>query len=180
MTLKQVHSSPVWLSAHKRLGKLSILVEGKAGERMCFQGSPRSWGLAPQVRPPSLLPGPQFPGQGRVPPTPSEPCKHEPCKHISRWAQHCPWGRRLPECISTTAGRHAGVTQPRAPGTSHGRAMLGSPSWGRLAPPMGPRRRLAGGALACEKPKRRAQLALAEGSKQPREAFAGSCWPAPR
>ena len=36
MTLKQVHSSPVWLSAHKRLGKLSILEEGKAGERMCF------------------------------------------------------------------------------------------------------------------------------------------------
>ena len=113
----------------------------------------------------------------------SGPCAaytFRPCKHISRSAQHCPWGRRLPECISTTAGRHAGVTQPRAPGTSHGRAMLGSPSRGRLAPPMGPQRRVAGRALACEKPKRRAQLALAEGSKQPREAFAGSCWPAPR
>ena len=59
-------------------------------------------------------------------------------------------------------------------------AMLGSPSQGHLAPPMGPRRRVAGGALACEKPKRRAQLALVEGSKQPREAFAGSCWAAPR
>ena len=112
----------------------------------------------------------------------SGPCAaytFRPCKHISRSAQHCPWGRKLPECISTTAGRHAGVTQPRAPGTSHGRAMLGSPSRGHLAPPMGPRRRVAGAALACEKPKQRAQLALAEGSKQPREAFAGSCWAAP-
>ena len=124
---------------------------------MCFQGPPRSWGLAPQVSPPSLLPGPQFPGQGRVPPTPSKPCKH-----ISRSAWHCPWGRRLPECISTTAG-----------------AMLGSPSRGHLAPPMGPQQRVAGRALACEKPKWRAQLALVEGSKQPREAFAGSCWAAP-
>ena len=59
-------------------------------------------------------------------------------------------------------------------------AMLGSPSQGHLAPPMGPRRRLAGGALACKKPKQRAQLALVEGSKQPREAFAGSGWAALR
>ena len=68
---------------------------------------------------------------------PCAPYTFRPCKHISRSAQHCPWGRKLPECISTTAGRHAGVTQPRAPGTSHGRAMLGSPSQGHLAPPMG-------------------------------------------
>ncbi|CAI9164373.1 unnamed protein product, partial [Rangifer tarandus platyrhynchus] len=32
----------------KRLGKLSILEERKAGDRMCFKGSPRSTGLAPQ------------------------------------------------------------------------------------------------------------------------------------
>ena len=175
---------------------------------MCFQGSPRSWGLAPQVGPPSLLPGPQFPGQGRVPPTPSglantfpgqrstargegsfrsvsapqrgamlgspsrghlAPPMGVPCwGHLAKGTWHLPWA-----C-------HAGVTQLRAPGTSHGRAMLGSPSRGHLAPPMGPRRTVAGGALACEKPNRRAQLALVEGSKQPREAFASSCWAAPR
>ena len=49
-----------------------------------------------------------------------------PCwGHPAEGTWHLPWA-----C-------HAGVTQPRAPGTSHGRAMLGSPSRGHLAPPMG-------------------------------------------
>ena len=125
---------------------------------MCFHGSPRSWGLAPQVRPPSLLPGPQFPGQGRVPPTPSGLANTFP-------------GER------STARGEGGFRSVSAPQQG---AMLGSTSRGHLAPPMGPRRRVAGGALACEKLKPRAQLALAEGSKQPQEAFAGSCWPALR
>ena len=137
----------------------AIYLGGRKGRREnVFSGLSSQLGYgSPEVSPPSLLPGPQFPGQGRVPPTPSEPCKH-----ISRSARHCPWGRRLPECISTTAG-----------------AMLGSPSRGHLAPPMGPQQRVAGRALACEKPKWRAQLALVEGSKQPWEAFAGSCWATP-
>ena len=55
-------------------------------------------------------------------------------------------------------------------------AMLGSHGRGHLAPPMGPRRRVAARHLACEKLKQVAKLALAEGSKQPWEAFASSCW----
>ena len=82
---------------------------------MCFQGSPRSWGLAPQVRPPSLLPGPQFPGQGRVPPTPSGLANTFP-------------GER------STARGEGGFRSVSAPQRG---AMLGSPSRGRLAPPMG-------------------------------------------
>ena len=104
------------------------------------------------------------PSRGHLAPPMGVPC----WGHLAKGTWHLPWA-----C-------HAGVTQLRAPGTSHGRAMLGSPSRGHLAPPMGPRRTVAGGALACEKPNRRAQLALVEGSKQPREAFAGSCWPALR
>ena len=115
MTLRQVHFSPVWLSAHKRLGKLSILEEGKAGQRMCFQGSPHSWGLASQ-RSDHQACSKGLNSQVRAV---CHPTLSEPCKHISRWAQYCPWGRRLRECINTTAGCHAGVTQLRAPGTSH-------------------------------------------------------------
>ena len=57
-------------------------------------------------------------------------------------------------------------------------AMLGSHGRRHLAPPMGPWQRVAGQHLACEKLKQVANLALAGGSKQPREAFASSCWPA--
>ena len=63
--------------------------------------------------------------------------------------------------MSEGAGCHPGVTWPSAPGTSHG-----------------PRRRVVGWPLAFEKLKQGAKLALAEGSKQPWEAFASSCWAA--
>ena len=82
---------------------------------MCFQGPPRSWGLAPQVSPPSLLPGPQFPGQGRVPPTPSGLANTFP-------------GQR------STARGEGSFRSVSAPQRG---AMLGSPSRGHLAPPMG-------------------------------------------
>ena len=168
------------------------MVEGKAGERTCFQGPPHSWGLAPQrsdhqacsqglssqvravcrLHLPALQTHFQVSAALPVGKEASGVYQHHsgaPCwGHPAEGTWHLPWA-----C-------HAGVTQLRAPGTSHGRAMLGSPSRGHLAPPMGPRRTVAGGALACEKPNRRAQLALVEGSKQPREAFASSCWAAPR
>ena len=132
---------------------------------MCFHGSPRSWGLAPQVRPPSLLPGPQFPGQGRVPPTPSGLANTFPGQRStargeggfrsvsapqggamlgspSRGRLAPPmgvpcWGHLAEGTWHLPWACHARVTQPRAPGTSHGRVMLGSPSRGHLAPPMG-------------------------------------------
>ena len=59
--------------------------------------------------------------------------------------------------MSEGARCHAGVTWLRAPGTSHG--------------PLG--RSVC--SLACQMPKQGGKLAMAEGSKQQRDAFASSC-----
>ena len=126
---------------------------------MCFQGSPRSWGMAPQRSAHQAY----FQGLSSQ--------VRAVCRlHLPSLANTFP-GKR------STARGEGGFRSVSAPQRD---AMLGPPSRGHLALSMGPQGRVAGGALACEKLKQRAQLALAEGSKQPREAFASSCWAAPR
>ena len=51
-------------------------------------------------------------------------------------------------------------------------AMLGSLGRGHLALPKGPQQGVADRPLTCQRPKRGANLALAEGSKQQQEDFA--------
>ena len=95
----------------------AIYLGGRKGRRENVFSGPSSqlrFGSS-EVRPPSLLPGPQFPGQGRVPPTPSGLANTFP-------------GQR------STARGEGGFRSVSAPQRG---AMLGSPSRGHLAPPMG-------------------------------------------
>ena len=135
---------------------LSPQVSGNAFILGGRKGSPREWVFRPLSRSECVAlqtPDLQACSQGLNSGDRAKclPALCKPCKHIARSARSCPWGRRLQECVR-------GVTWPRAPGTAH-------------EPPA----RGQGQPLACQKPKQGAKLALAERSKQPREAFASSC-----
>ena len=94
MTLKQAAFQPSVTLSMQETGK-AILEEGKAGNRMCFQGSPCSRGLAPQ-RSDLQACSKGLNSQVR---TMCHPACSKPYKHISRSAQYCPWGRRLWEYV---------------------------------------------------------------------------------
>ena len=147
MTFKQMHSSCV--TAHRRLGKLSSLEEGKASIESVLSGLYlaasvlllRRQTCRPALRASIAESGPCV-------------CLHSASVANTFFGQHSPaHGEGDCRNASEGAGCHAGFTWPRVPVTSHGPlARSGRP--------------------ACQMPKWGAKLALEEGSKEQWEALA--------
>ena len=116
MTCKPVLSSHVWLSAHRRLGKLSSLEEEKASPESVFSVLSilhQVFGFS-DVRPPGLLRGPQFPSQGHVSPCTLWASQKTFLGHIFTAHEEAGFGR-----VSEGAGCHSVVSGSKSPCTSN-------------------------------------------------------------